>query len=166
MERCRVVSAAINLDFLDRNRSYTHLFQVAPHLSARGWVDPVPDPLLHRKSGSPRNRIRNLWICSHGLWPLDHRGSATSYDTLWYLSGRNIVPPKGFKRASTEFIELCNPGPTIHAHYGTTIYRKLQEMIYQWNLRLQRPYLWGCCFQESEAVYSPRNIYAFLHKGW
>jgi hypothetical protein len=40
----------------------------------RGWVDPVPDPLILRKSGSTRNRIRDLWICSRELWPLDHRG--------------------------------------------------------------------------------------------
>jgi hypothetical protein len=37
-------------------------------------VDPVPDPLLLRKSGSAGNRIRNLRICSQELWPLDHRG--------------------------------------------------------------------------------------------
>jgi hypothetical protein len=27
-------------------------------LYSRGWVDPVPDPLLHRKSGSAGNRTR------------------------------------------------------------------------------------------------------------
>jgi hypothetical protein len=37
-------------------------------------VDPVPDPLLLRKSGSAWNRTRDLWICSQELWPLDHRG--------------------------------------------------------------------------------------------
>jgi hypothetical protein len=36
-------------------------------------VDPVPDQLLLRKSGSAGNRTRDLWICSHKLWPLDHR---------------------------------------------------------------------------------------------
>jgi hypothetical protein len=33
-------------------------FQVAPQLYSRGWVDPVPDPLLLRKSGSAGNRNR------------------------------------------------------------------------------------------------------------
>jgi hypothetical protein len=33
-------------------------FQVAPHLYSRGWVDPVPDPLLLRKSGRAGNRTR------------------------------------------------------------------------------------------------------------
>jgi hypothetical protein len=35
-------------------------------------VNPVPDPLLLRKSGSCGNRTRNLWICGQELWPLDH----------------------------------------------------------------------------------------------
>jgi hypothetical protein len=38
-------------------------YQVAPQLYSRGWVDPVPDPLLFssffpRKSGSAGNRTR------------------------------------------------------------------------------------------------------------
>jgi hypothetical protein len=33
-------------------------YQVAPQLYSRGWVDPVPDPLLLRKSGSAGNRTR------------------------------------------------------------------------------------------------------------
>jgi hypothetical protein len=45
-----------NLDFLDRSRYF--LFQVAPQMYSRGWVDPVPDPLLLRKSGIAGNRTR------------------------------------------------------------------------------------------------------------
>jgi hypothetical protein len=37
-------------------------------------VDPVPDPLLLRKSCSTGNWTRDFWICSQELWPLDHRG--------------------------------------------------------------------------------------------
>jgi hypothetical protein len=37
-------------------------------------MDPVPDPLLLRISGSAGNRTRVLWICSQELWSLDHRG--------------------------------------------------------------------------------------------
>jgi hypothetical protein len=33
-------------------------FQVAVKLYSRGWVDPVPDPLLLRKSGSAGNRTQ------------------------------------------------------------------------------------------------------------
>jgi hypothetical protein len=47
---CRIVG------FLDRSCYF--FFQVAPQLYSRGWVDPVPDPLLLRKSGSAGNRSR------------------------------------------------------------------------------------------------------------
>jgi hypothetical protein len=46
-----------NLGFLDRTR----FFQVAPHLYSRGWVDPIPNSLLLRKSGSSGNRTRTSW---------------------------------------------------------------------------------------------------------
>jgi hypothetical protein len=44
------------LGFLDRSRYF--FLQVAPQLYSRGRVDPVPDPLLLRKSGSARNRTQ------------------------------------------------------------------------------------------------------------
>jgi hypothetical protein len=44
------------LGFLDRSRYF--FFQVAAQLYSRGSVDPVPDPLLVRKSGSSGNRTR------------------------------------------------------------------------------------------------------------
>jgi hypothetical protein len=74
---CRVVSptkspTAVNFGFLDRSCYFSS--QVATQLSSRGWVDPVPDPLLLRKSGSAWNRTRDLWICSQEFCPLDHRG--------------------------------------------------------------------------------------------
>jgi hypothetical protein len=37
-------------------------------------VDPVPDPLLLRRSGSAGNLTRDFWICSQEVWLLDHRG--------------------------------------------------------------------------------------------
>jgi hypothetical protein len=53
------------LGFLDRIRYF--LFQAAPQLYSRGWVDPVPDSLRVRKSGSAGNRALDLWICSEEL---------------------------------------------------------------------------------------------------
>jgi hypothetical protein len=53
-------------------------FQVAHQLYSRGWVDPVPDPLLLRKYDSAGNRTRDLWIWRRELWPLDHRGGHSS----------------------------------------------------------------------------------------
>jgi hypothetical protein len=41
--------------------------QVAPQLYSRGYVNPVPDPILLRKFGSAGNRTRDLWICSQEL---------------------------------------------------------------------------------------------------
>jgi hypothetical protein len=73
---CRLVSSAdaptaVNLSFLDRNRCF--FFQLAPPLSWRGWVDPVPDPLLRSQVGDAGNRTEDLWVSSQELWPLDHR---------------------------------------------------------------------------------------------
>jgi hypothetical protein len=57
---CHVVSVTDPygriLGFLDLNRHF--LFQVAPQVYSRGWVDPVPDPLLLRKSSRAGNRTR------------------------------------------------------------------------------------------------------------
>jgi hypothetical protein len=44
------------LSFLDRSRYFS--YQVAPQLYSRGWMDPVSDPLLLRKSGSAMNRTQ------------------------------------------------------------------------------------------------------------
>jgi hypothetical protein len=72
---CRVVSVTDPCDrilgFLDRSRYF--FFQVAPQLYSRGWVDPVPDPLILTKCGSAGNRTGDLWIYRQELWPLDHR---------------------------------------------------------------------------------------------
>jgi len=48
-------------------------------------VDPVPDPLLLRKSGSAGDRTRDLCICSQKLWPLDHRGGLSYFKMRHYF---------------------------------------------------------------------------------
>jgi hypothetical protein len=61
----------VNLSFLDQSRYFSFkLLLIYPHTR---WLDPVPDPLLLRKSGSAGNRIQDPWVCSQELW-LDHRG--------------------------------------------------------------------------------------------
>jgi hypothetical protein len=59
---CNVVSVTDSygriLGFLDRGRNI--FFQVAFQLYSRGWVDPVSDPLLLRKSGSAGNLTRDI----------------------------------------------------------------------------------------------------------
>jgi hypothetical protein len=64
-------------------RSLYFFFQAAPHLSSRGWVEPVPGRLLLRKSDSAGNRIRDLWVCSQEFWPLGHRGEQIFMLRLW-----------------------------------------------------------------------------------
>jgi hypothetical protein len=60
------IPTPVNHNLLDRNRYF--FFQVALHLSSRGWVGPVSEPLLLRNLGSARNRIRDLWVSSQELW--------------------------------------------------------------------------------------------------
>jgi hypothetical protein len=63
----------VNLSFLDRSRYFSFKYLlIYPH---KGWVDPVPDPLLLKKYGSAGNRTWDLRISIQELWPLDHRGS-------------------------------------------------------------------------------------------
>jgi hypothetical protein len=45
-----------NLDFIDRSRYFS--LQISPQFYSQGCVDPVPDPLLLRKSGSAENRTQ------------------------------------------------------------------------------------------------------------
>jgi hypothetical protein len=47
-------------------------------------VDPVPDPLLLKKSGS-------AWICSQELWPLDHGGPIWQRSEMWNKLGIPLV---------------------------------------------------------------------------
>jgi hypothetical protein len=63
---CRMVSAAVptavNLSCLDRSRYF--FFQVALHLSSPGLSGPLSKLTDTQKSGSAKNRTRNLWVCS------------------------------------------------------------------------------------------------------
>jgi hypothetical protein len=93
------------LGFLDRSLYY--FFQVAPPLCSRGWVDPVPDPLLLRKSGSDENRSRDLWICSPELWPVDHTTSLKPQNGD-SNKGRNVKQkPNSTEEESIKKIASC-----------------------------------------------------------
>jgi hypothetical protein len=65
-------------DFLDRNRYF--FFQVSPQLYSRGSVDPVPDPLLLRRSGSAGNRARTSGSVARNS---DHWTTEASRQQLW-----------------------------------------------------------------------------------
>jgi hypothetical protein len=64
---------AVSLSFVDRNRHF--FFQVAPRLSLRGWVDPIPDPLLLRKYCSAGIRTRDLYLQPGTLTTREQRRS-------------------------------------------------------------------------------------------
>jgi hypothetical protein len=101
---CRVVRATYPLgrwSRFSRPRAANFSIQVAPQLSSWSWVNPVPDPLLLRISGSVGNRTWNLWICSQELWPLDHRGGL-----------RNLIQNLKFnyQKKKKKFEQLHLPG--------------------------------------------------------
>jgi hypothetical protein len=79
--RAQRITTAVNLGSLDRSRYF--FIQVAPQLSSRGWVDPVPEPLLLRKSGRAGNQTRDLWIWSQKLLTTStQRRSTSSCNTI------------------------------------------------------------------------------------
>jgi hypothetical protein len=49
-------------------------------------VDPVPDPLLLRKSGSAGNRTKDFWVRNHELWPLDDTDLSDISHNIPFLS--------------------------------------------------------------------------------
>jgi hypothetical protein len=103
------------LGFLDPSRYF--FFQAAPQLYSRGWVDPAPDPLLLRKSGSVGNRNRDLWICSQELWPLDHRGGSNTGITgtkpleAWRLSAFQLP---ALSCVDSGFANVQRAQPTVY----------------------------------------------------
>jgi hypothetical protein len=86
---CRVVSvtdsSGRNFDFLDRSRYF--FFHVAPELYSRGWVDPVPDPLLLRKSGSIGNRTQNSGSAARNSYHLTtEKVNSERLDEYWLIN--------------------------------------------------------------------------------
>jgi hypothetical protein len=114
------IFTVVNLGFLDRSRYFS--FQVAPRLSSRGWVDPVPDSLLLRKSGSAGNRTRDLWIYSQKLWPLDHRGGQKyplriqNNNHLHTNYGTNIKVQVGSRGNTLDLCTGCTMFDSRHGH--------------------------------------------------
>jgi hypothetical protein len=99
------IPPVVNLGFLDRSRYY--FFQAAPQLSSRGWVDPVPDPLLLRKSGSAGNQTQDLWTCSQKLWPPDHRGGSPKLLIFYFIccSFNDAVSSLGYTASDDRTID-------------------------------------------------------------
>jgi hypothetical protein len=114
---CWVVSTmdphSRNFDFLDR--SHHCFFQVTPQLYSQGWVDPVPDPLLLRKSGStgnwtraPVSVVRNSDHTIKVNCLLLRRSFNVSQYSLVVLKQGPLSPKTDFSRSSLNINE-CNP---------------------------------------------------------
>jgi hypothetical protein len=118
------------LAFLDRSRYF--FVQVAPQLYSRGSEEPVPDPLLLRKSVSAGNRTQTSGY-SQELCPLDHRGgvfgklisfgleptSRSNMPSLWatiYFSSTaaKLVTPSTL----VDFTQFCR---MISSRYGRKV---------------------------------------------
>jgi hypothetical protein len=65
-----------------QDRSCYFFFQVAPQLYSREWVNPVPDPLLLRKSGSAGNRT---WTSGSVARNSDHWTTEAAFVTNFKL---------------------------------------------------------------------------------
>jgi hypothetical protein len=63
--------------------------QVAPQLYSRGWVDPVPDPLLLRKSDIARNRTWTSGSVDRN-WAVLSKMNSRVYWKLSYKCSRHI----------------------------------------------------------------------------
>jgi hypothetical protein len=144
VRRCRVVSTTDSHGRLFRSsRPESLLFlQVAPQLLSRGWMDPVPDPPLLRKSGSAGNRIRDLWICSQKLWPLDHRGGQGAVLAVKMYAGTAIRYNPGFRpvlqgRHSSSF--TAEPGRGNSRRVGAIPRHPFGTVLHQQGTPLEWP---------------------------
>jgi hypothetical protein len=141
---CHVVSVANlhsrNFDFIDRSRYY--FFQVAPQMSSRGWVDPVPDPLLLRKSSSAGNRTRNPCICVQKLTTRP-QGRSQIWDTLGIKPLRIIIHAQIWTFLSGEKERERKKRGLFPSHYRTELLSHLHEyktrtytkIDYVWNIQ-------------------------------
>ena len=128
----------------------TFFIQVAPQLTSRGWVDPVPDPRLLRKSGSAGDRTRNLCICSQKLWPLDHRGGHTDKNhkhTKYYVL---------FRRNTSSYVLLTVVCTTVYAQFSYlehNIWRKCPSILMLQFLASRLTWFWCLSFHTKLFCY-------------
>ena len=97
-------------------------------------MDPVPDPLLHRKSGSAGNRTRDLCICSQKLCPLDHRGGLLHLELLLFTQSFCFTGLKLYALwTSFESRTTLEPRP-CHVHAQTlslsSYFQKIFSVLY------------------------------------
>jgi hypothetical protein len=80
-------------------------------------MDPVPDPLLLRNSGSIGNPTRDLW-CSQELWPPDHRADHPRHERSRMLFGCLSLTPARWVHCVTNWT-CWKPHPFSHVDFHT-----------------------------------------------
>jgi hypothetical protein len=103
-----------NLGFIDLSHYY--FFQAAPQLYSRGWVDSVPNPLLHRKSGSAGNRTRTSGSVASNS---DHQ--TTEAVNPLGIQSRIYSGVNEYITAMPAFLDLTLSSLVeVHRHFGGT----------------------------------------------
>jgi hypothetical protein len=141
------ISFPVNLHFLDLSCYF--FIQIAPQLPSWGQVDPVPDQLLLRKSGSTRNRTQNSWICSQGLWPLGHRGGWNLITSLWYI-----------------FCQICNSNFNIKTTRSCMYFYLTSLTLCTFNdWKISFPTYSKCCelLQANQHCHPSLSLYIYIY---
>ena len=93
-------------------------------------MDPVPDPLLLRKSGNAGDRTRDLCICSQKLRTLDHRGGPCGcitinkqlcYTKVYIFTNSGNVTQGDGKSKCKDHYETAHEGPEGDQRYRSTL---------------------------------------------
>jgi hypothetical protein len=101
-------------------------------------MDPVPDPLRLRKSGSAGTSTRVLWVCSQELWPLDLEMLYLCETQKWRAT---VVKPPEYECGPTPLTwilleklivaQIIKYSPTFH---GARIYFIFFTRVHHWPL--------------------------------
>jgi hypothetical protein len=114
-------------------------------------MDPVPDPLLLRKSNSAGSPARDLWICSYELRPLDHMRRSISEHVLLILPSHSATFSKAlwfrflsWELATEAHLNLLLHRTALHMHFCRFLVHKQHHKNTRWVWWIGRVI---CCLQ-------------------
>jgi hypothetical protein len=151
------------LGFLDRSRHFFFL-QVAPQLYSRGWVDPVPDPQLLRKSGSAGNQTRTSLSLSLSL-------SLYIYIYIYILHGPAWKPDVFTNDTNSETVRF--PCRTQYSkrpmNENVPQTRQLLDIKHytperlKWRFHMETGTSFGMCWAYAALTRTHNSLYSLLH---